>query len=72
MTVGVWLELVPFQNKECEDSRLDMSSSVVEPNLVHFLSDTRLDRWMRVKGPPSCSSFFPLTMIDLELVTELK
>ena len=43
MTVGARLELVPFQNKECKDGRLDMSSSDVEPNLVHFHSDTRLD-----------------------------
>jgi len=35
--VGAWLELVPFRNKECEDSRLDMNGSVVEPNLVYFL-----------------------------------
>ena len=38
------LELVPFKNTRISSprisSRLDMSSSDIEPNLVHFLSDT--------------------------------
>jgi len=46
MAVEARLELVSFKNKEYKDSRLDMSASDIGPNLVHFLSDTRLDLYL--------------------------